>query len=485
MGTSATSRRMVVAFAAILALFGAALGVELVTLGRIADSEADVERLDHAKHAGHMVAAQVRDQYIHQAHTLIEFGSGHLGHYAKVAQSTREAIAHLDELAETSDEKALVHQIATLAAQNDHDFQTTVVPAVLRGDHDAVRALGEELEAVVDQVVILNEQLNRRFEARSATARASARRLSSQAVIATLACFALAIVLAGAVGLWLSRFILKRVATLRAGARRVERGDFAARIALPGRDEFSELAGAFNQMTASLERDQAALVRSQKLASIGQVAAGIAHELNNPLAVILGYAKILRKQATAGDPEELRIIEDEATQCQRIVQGLLDLARPQQLDVCPLDIGELAREAVSRLDESGALRGHGVKVLATSAVMVTGDAGKLRQVIANLVVNAAEATPPAGQIAVDVRCGDRDAVLTVSDDGPGIPEDVQAHMFDPFFTTKRDGTGLGLAIAHAIVDAHGGRITIDSAPGTGTHVALHLPPAVEPQERVS
>jgi signal transduction histidine kinase len=342
---SITGRRISAAFAAVLALFAAALAVELVTLRKIADAEADVARLDHAKHAGHMAAAQVREQYIHQAHTLIEFGPGHLGHYRQVVAATRASIEHLQAVAETRSDRQLAKQIAELAEQNDRDFRTTVIPAITRGDRAEVANLGAQLEAVVDRVVAINGQLNADLEARSVAARSRAEMLRDRSVSWTIGCFALAILLASGVGWWLARTIVHRVESLRRGARRVGAGDLDARIELHGRDEFAELASSFNHMAASLAREQAALVRSQKLASIGQVAAAVAHELNNPLSVILGYTKLLQDAPGPANADELRIIEDEARLCQRIVQELLDLARPHRLEVEAVDLGALATEA--------------------------------------------------------------------------------------------------------------------------------------------
>lgn len=478
---STTGRRILAAFCAVLLLFAAALALELWTLRKMGEAEAEVARLDHAKHAGHMAAADVREQYIHQAHTLIEFGPGHLGHYGQVVQTTKAAIEHLQSVAETESDKLLAAQIAELADQNDREFRTNVVPAIERGNRDEVARLGGDLEAVVGRVVTLNAKLNADLEARSVAARDRAEALRARSVTWTVACFALAIALAAAVGVWLMRTIVRRVEILRGGARRVGAGDLDARIELAGEDEFAELASSFNQMAASLSREQAALVRSQRLASIGQVAAAVAHELNNPLSVILGYTKLLRAE-TAANAEELKIIDDEARLCHRIVQELLDLARPHRLEVGSVDLAVLAREAIERLTDAGALRDRSVRVIADHPVLVAADAGKLRQVIANVVVNAAEATLPAGTITVDARANGNCATLTVADDGPGVPPEIKDQIFEPFVTTKPHGTGLGLAIAHAIVDAHGGRISIESSPEAGTLVSLQLP--VSPPEVV-
>lgn len=478
---SITGRRILAAFGAVLVLFGVALAVELVTLHKIADAEAEVARLDHAKHAGHMAAAQVREQYIHQAHTLIEFGLGHLGHYATVVAATKESIEHLQSVAETDSDKQLAKQIEELAEQNDHDFQTIVVPAITAGDRAAVAKLGDQLEGVVDRVVDINAQLNSDLDTRSLDARHRAESLRDRSVLWTILCFALAIGLAAAVGWWLTRTIVERVESLRIGARRIGAGDLNARIELAGHDEFAELASSFNQMAASLSREQAALLRSQKLAAIGQVAAGVAHELNNPLTVILGYTRLLRAESATSD--DLRIIEEEAQLCQRIVQELLELARPHRLEIGSLDLAMLAREAVDRLEGAGALHDRSVRVMTGAPVLVSADAGKLRQVIANVVVNAVEATSNAGSITIGATATKDLATLTIADDGPGIAPEVSDQVFEPFVTTKPRGTGLGLTIAQAIIDAHGGRIEIAST-ASGTRVSLHMP-VLQPSQVVS
>ena len=471
---STIGRRILAAFAAVLALFAAALAVELITLDKIASAESEVDRLDHAKHAGHLAAAQVREQYIHQAHTLIEFGPGHLAHYRGVATVTKQSITSLRGHVDSPADIELVDQIARLAEENDREFRELVVPAIARGDRGVVADLGEKLEEVVDRVVALNGQLNANLEARSLTARERAEQLRDQSLVWTIVCFALAIAAAAGLGWWLRRTIVGRVESLRRGARRVGAGDLDARIELQGHDELADLAESFNQMAASLAREQTALVRAHRLASIGQVAAGVAHELNNPLTVILGYTKLLRA-APGVHADELRIIDDEARLCQRIVQELLDLARPHRLAVESVDLALLAREAIDRLGDTGALRDRHVQLLATGPVVVSADAGKLRQVIANVVINAAEATTSTGTITIDARATADHATLTVADDGPGMSPEVRDQVFEPFFTTKAHGTGLGLAIAHAIVEAHGGRLSITSSGSAGTLVSLQLP----------
>ena len=154
------------------------------------------------------------------------------------------------------------------------------------------------------------------------------------------------------------------MSALRSGTRRLGDGDLSARVFLDGQDEFSELAHAFNDTAASLARNQGQLLRSQMLASVGQVAAGVAHEINNPLGIILGYVKLMRRKPGTADDEGLRVIEDEAVQCQRVVQGLLDLARTPTLIPEPVDLGTLARECVDRFLTSDRSR-HDVSMSAS------------------------------------------------------------------------------------------------------------------------
>ena len=471
-----TAYRLGGAFAAILVLFGAALLVELAALRRISEAGDELAYLDHLKHVAHSVAAQVREQYIHQAHTLIVENESHLGHYREIAERTQASTKALVALATSADERARAETIANLAAASDRNFRELVLEALARRDRSALLALHERTEAELERTVHLVDELSHIFEGRSATALARTEQIRSQARTITIACFALAILVATTVFLLVMRSILRPLAALHAGAERVGRGDLSARIAVPGRSEFAELAATFDRMTADLARNQEVLVRSHKLASIGQVAAGVAHEINNPLGVILGYLKILRREPTLADSEELKIIEDEANQCRRIVQELLDLARPQRLELAAVDLAEVARDATVRLAEVGTPPAITIVTPdATAAtVRVRADEMKCRQVVVNILTNAVEAA--TSRVTVRVLSEDSAGVLEISDDGPGMTPEVQAHVFEPFFTTKRNGTGMGLAIAQAIVEAHGGRIDLTSRPGEGTRVRLQFSP---------
>ena len=476
-GARVTGRRLALAFLSILLLFAGALGVTLLALARIAASEDEVHQLDHAKHAGHIAAGEVREQHIQQAHSLLSFDDTHVTHYEAAAKTARTAIEQLRALPLPPAEARLAVRIDELAQKSDRAFRDVVLPAIKRGDRSRVMELGKELDEIVDEVVAINVQLDAALELRSQSTSTRASDVRSQAIQIMVACFGLAFVLAAIVGTWLTRSIVRPISALWAGARRLGSGDLTTRVDVRGKDELAQLAWAFNQMASDLAREREAVVRSQKLASIGQVAAGVAHEINNPLSVILGYVKLMRRTPGAHDDKELQTIEAEALQCQRIVQGLLDLARPQQLDITALDLRDVVGDAIDRLRESGAVDGHSISFSPEdSPCTVLADEGRMRQVVVNLLLNAVQATRDGGQVSVELTKEPTTRTITISDTGPGIPPDVLPRVFDPFFTTKREGTGLGLAIAQAIVEAHGGRIEIDTTP-QGTRARLRLPRA--------
>ncbi len=226
-------------------------------------------------------------------------------------------------------------------------------------------------------------------------------------------------------------------------------------------------------MTASLKEHQDRLVQSEKLAGIGRLAAGVAHEINNPLGVILGYTRLLRKKAGGTLAEDLAVIEEETLRCQEIVEGLLDLSRPAQASAEAVDLRDLCDDVVGRLSDAHQLGGASVAVAGTGAA--EGDARKLRQVVLNLVRNGVEAAGGGGR--VDVRVVERDGAVEVevSDTGPGVDPSVRDRLFEPFFTTKPRGTGLGLAVSQAIARSHGGEIAAGAAEGGGACFTLRLP----------
>ncbi len=235
------------------------------------------------------------------------------------------------------------------------------------------------------------------------------------------------------------------------------------------------------------KRLEGRLIQSEKLASVGTLVSGVAHELNNPLTSIAGLSEFLLEQGVGDDParEHLRVINDQAERASRIVRNLLSFARKGPVEKAAVDVGDIVQRTVLLLGYE--LRQSGITVetaVATGLPPVTGNRDQLQQVVLNLLTNAAYALArmPAGaarRIAVSVAEEEGRVVARVRDTGPGIPPDVAAQIFDPFFTTKPpgEGTGLGLFLSFGIAESHGGSLTVDSDPGLGTAFTLSLPPA--------
>ncbi len=219
--------------------------------------------------------------------------------------------------------------------------------------------------------------------------------------------------------------------------------------------------------------------RTERLATVGQLAAGIAHEIRNPLASISGSIELLGQAPRASEEDKalMAIVLREIDRLNALVGELLDYANPRPPELVEFDLGELLAETlqVLRQDRSWG----GVRVVAelpSERLVVVADPAKLRQVAWNLVRNATEAiVGGVGQVVVRAHADGEQVVVEVEDDGPGIPADQLARIFDPFFTTKKRGTGLGLATCHGIVAEHGGTLAVDSTPGRGSRFVMTLP----------
>ena len=252
--------------------------------------------------------------------------------------------------------------------------------------------------------------------------------------------------------------------------------------ATPLRDSGAEIVGTIviiEDISTRVQLEEQLQI-SEKMASIGLLAAGVAHEVNTPLTGISSYTQMLLQQAQADDPSTkvLEKIERQTFRAAKIVNGLLNLARPAQVDSGPCDINVVINDVLSLLEHqfrTGSIQVR--KELAASAPMVQGIEHKLQQVFLNLFLNARDAMPKGGWLTIVTRQERNGAVVEVADTGSGIPVDQLSRIYDPFFSTKAigKGTGLGLSITYGIVQEHGGSITCDSQVGQGTRFIIHLP----------
>jgi two-component system NtrC family sensor kinase len=298
------------------------------------------------------------------------------------------------------------------------------------------------------------------------------------------------VVLAAAISIFISRRLSTPVRALVKASRQVAEGNLDAQVPVRSGDELGVLAGAFNSMAAALKaRDdqlkefaRKKVMESERLAVVGQLAADVAHELNNPMQGIVTYAHLLLEKLPADDPRRVSVekITTQANRCTTIVRALLDFSRPKKPEKKLANLCAIIEECFSLVEDRALF--HNIEVIRDytecmpEAVV---DPAQMQQVFMNLIINAAEAMGGVGTLTVVTRFeATRNALqITFRDTGHGISEKDMGRIFDPFFTTKEvgHGTGLGLAISFGIVKEHGGTLTVESQVGAGTAFTVELP----------
>ena len=291
-----------------------------------------------------------------------------------------------------------------------------------------------------------------------------------------------AVLMAILVALPLAWSISRPLTDLAKATRKVSQGDWSVRVPANRRGEMGVLAKSFNTMVETLQDTQERLVQREKLASVGQLAAGVAHEVNNPLGTVLLYADILHKETPEDNKqqrEDLQMIVREATRCKAIVNDLLNFSRQNEVLAQETDLNDLLQEVVEEVSRQDLYRQVEVVAdLEPDLPLIHADPFQLGQVFLNLMKNAAEAMPGGGRLILRTRTGPADGYVSVvvQDTGVGISEENMKKLFTPFFTTKPigKGTGLGLAIIYGIVKMHRGQISVQSQVGEGTTFTVTL-----------
>jgi len=300
------------------------------------------------------------------------------------------------------------------------------------------------------------------------------------------------------IGILTYRWVFRPLRHLGHGSRRVAAGDFDYRIQLDTRDEMAELADALNDMTERFQeiRDDLdrqvqsrtrEVIRSEQLASVGFLAAGVAHEINNPLASIAMCAESLESRVDAMAPAEsdaqvarryLSLIQSEAFRCKGITEKLLDFSRLGQVRRQATALAALVTDVADMLGHVGRFAGRSIEIEEGQDVLVMVNPQEIKQVALNLLVNALDSIGESGSVRVSARRSGGEGILVIADDGCGMTPEVLDHLFEPFFTRRKtgQGTGLGLSIVHRIVTDHGGGIEVTSdGPGRGATFRIRLP----------
>jgi len=348
----------------------------------------------------------------------------------------------------------------------------------------------------------------------------------------------LAAVLLGGLVQWFWMWIFRPLRTLIRGSKRVAGGEFDYRIQLSSRDEMSDLADAMNGMTARFQaiRDDLdhqvkertkQVVRSEQLASVGFLAAGVAHEINNPLASIafaaesledrlqelLDELRLIHATSANGEPggtpgdlpadgpndesaengehavlrQYVKMIQDEAFRCKDITEKLLDYSRLGDVDRQPIDLVDLVSGVIDMVKHLGKYRQKNIELTSDDCVMAPVNSQEIKQVVLNLITNALDSLDAGGTVRVEVVSRGLEAEIVVSDNGCGMTEEILKHLFEPFFTRRRDGsgTGLGLSITYRIIADHGGQIDAHSeGPGHGSRFRITLPKQTIENEQI-
>jgi two-component system NtrC family sensor kinase len=312
----------------------------------------------------------------------------------------------------------------------------------------------------------------------------------------------MAITLLGALAsMMLSYLLSKRISVpikqMAVASQEITGGNLETTVEVTSNDELGDLAETFNVMAASLkQRDEqlkeftrSKIMESERLALIGQLAANVAHELNNPLQGIVTYSHLLLEKMPSNgtsekDSSSIQRIVTQANRCRDIIRGLLDFSRQRKPDTTVCDINTVIQECVTFVENQASFQNiEFVMHFETNLPTVVVDPSQMQQVFLNMIINAAEAMEDGGKLTIDTRSNstENSIEISITDTGYGIPEDLFDKLFDPFFTTKEvdHGTGLGLAISYGIIKEHGGEISIESKVGEGSTFLIRLPLAKE------
>jgi len=290
------------------------------------------------------------------------------------------------------------------------------------------------------------------------------------------------VVLAGLISIPVAWSISRPLADLADATHKVAAGDWSTRVPVYGHNEMGILAGSFNTMVETLNDTHDQLLQKEKLASLGQLAAGVAHEINNPLGSVLLYADIMCRETPADDQQrqqDLAMIIKEATRCKTIVTDLLNFSRQNKVMARKTDIAALLQDMIAEANKNSRYAAISLSAEIDPALPeIEADPLQLHQAFLNLMNNAVDAMPSGGSLILRARKGPAPGFVTVQiqDTGVGISKDNMSKLFTPFFTTKPigAGTGLGLAITYGIVKMHHGQIAVNSEVGKGTTFTITL-----------
>lgn len=425
--TGVLARRLGKSFASVTVVATVACVLLLLLLGRVADSVHQMQDDESAIRRGLDLATAIREQYIHAAHTLIAGDASHLDHYGDWVRKVRDGTSALSSVVPAR-ERWRVDRIQVLSHRMDELFRNEMVPAVLAGESRGLVEDHGRLDELASLAAADSDLVARSIEARMAGEHTDATHVTYMAASVAM----LAVV------------VLVTLSIL---------------------------------LTRQLSEHQRRLVATERMAAIGQLAAGVAHEINNPIGVIRGYLRMMMTEAERADlRRELEILDEEAATCQRIAEDLVTYARTPELslELAAQDIRTLVEQAAARFQVSQEAEGCRLRIDVEHADLLI-DSVRIRQVVQNLLRNAVQASPKACEIELLGRAGTSEYTIRVLDRGRGVPTELAHRIFEPFTSGRHNGTGLGLAVSSGILRAHGGSIEVGERDGGGTEFVVRLP----------
>ncbi len=491
------SAKIFVGFLVVLATFGAVAAYGAVTMRHLGDELRLVSRgyLDLRLQLSELYTAQTN--LLKELEQLSKEGSPRARLIKPDLDAARrvrllkiphtlEAVRALEALRSSPEEHALLNTVRGRLLRVQSEFQVdeelfdeSFGPigdlSLLNGDPTRLQPVRDKLWRQEESIRKHLSNLSLELKLRSEQASLRLEKEEDRSVWLTLLLAVIAVAVGVAV-MWVATATLRPLKRLAERAREIARGDYKQRVDASSPDEIGALAAEFNAMAAALDEREQRLIRSERLAAVGKIAAQITHEVRNPLSSIGLNAEMLEEE-TSGEAKQLaRAIVKEVDRLTEITEQYLRFARLPRPKLDREDVAAIAASLLAFLRPELEKRGVAVEARLDGALpAVAADESQLRQALLNLMRNAAEAMPAGGTLVVAARAIDpRTVELTISDSGEGIAAENLPKIFDPFFSTKEGGTGLGLALTQQIIVEHGGRIEVVSEPGRGTTFVVRL-----------
>ena len=451
--------------------------IQIRTAGSaVADMRDDEELIRNSAE----LATAIREEYVHLAHLIIEADGSHVHHQADWSDRVTELVTWLRANGPPGQSERL--DIIQENSERVGLLLTDEILPVLGADGPRVLAAHREIEQLVSEASDIADDVAVAIGDRMIGAHVDANRATRLGFGAGLICVALILFLSGFFIVRLRTMVIGPLGALAEAADELGAGNFDVRVGQVGHGELQAVASAFDHMVGELAHREQQLRRTERMAAIGQLAAGVAHELNNPIGIIRGYLKTIDLDGDLSEVRaELSIIDEEALVCQQFADDLLAYSSTPVLQLRLTRIEELMGETVDRLVTAGFAQGHTISCEAAPAKIQV-DAVRVRQVLSNLVRNAVQASPAASTVEVVGRTAGGTYEIRVADRGRGVAVEDTERVFEPFFS-RRGGSGLGLAVVHGLVASHGGTIVVELREGGGSVFVVQLP-LVPPQDDV-